>query len=370
MRADAPLLSTLDHIAKHGSRERRAEMLKRITSLYVEGASGFTEQQIQFFDEVFNRLLVKIEAGARFELSVSLAEIDNAPRCVVRRLANDGNVSVARPVLLLSPCLEDLDLLDVAKSKSQQHLLAISSRSQIAETITDVLVRRGDREVVRSVAGNSGARLSLGGFSTLIRKAEKDGILAEKVGQRADIPEPLLRVLFAQATHVVQKRLFATATQETRAKIVHVLAEISDEYEINASPRGGVAAQIASPTAQPERRLDEMILAKLARDGNREETILGLSKLCKIPIEKMHRIMGNKGADPVLVVCKALSFNWHTARAIMLLQTAGLGMSAHSLEIKSRNFDKLSISGCQDVVRLWHTMYGVDRPTEPADGRI
>lgn len=94
-------------------------------------------------------------------------------------------------------------------SRSQQHLLAISNRSQIAETITDVLVRRGNREVVRNVAGNSGARLSLNGFSTLVLKAEKDGILAEKVGQRADIPEPLLRVLFIHATQVVQRRLEA-----------------------------------------------------------------------------------------------------------------------------------------------------------------
>ncbi|MGA8949475.1 MAG: DUF2336 domain-containing protein, partial [Xanthobacteraceae bacterium] len=85
-----------------------------------------------------------------------------------------------------SLCLEDPDLLEVARSKSQQHLLAISNRSQIAETITDILVRRGDRDVVRAVAGNSGARLSPNGLSTLVRKAEKDGVLAEKVGLRAD----------------------------------------------------------------------------------------------------------------------------------------------------------------------------------------
>ncbi len=42
MRADASLLATLEQVAKHGSRERRAEMLKRITGLFLEGAGGFT----------------------------------------------------------------------------------------------------------------------------------------------------------------------------------------------------------------------------------------------------------------------------------------------------------------------------------------
>jgi len=363
VRVDDPLLATLDHIAKHGSRERRGETLKRITDLFVEGAGEFTPEQIGLFDEIFNRLVVKIEARARFELSVSLAGLGNAPRDVVRLLANDDNIAVARPVLEYSPCLQDPDLLDVAKSQSQLHLLAISNRSQIAEAITDVLVRRGDREVVRVVAGNSGARLSPNGFSTLVRKAETDGILAEKVGLRADIPEPLLRLLFIQAARVVQKRLIAAATQENRTKILHVLSAISNENGIGALPHDRVLVEIVTPAAQPEFKLDEMKLMQLAGEGNHEETIIGLSNLCKIPIKSMHRIMENKGGDPVLVVCKALGFGWQTARAIILLQTHGLGMSVHSLDIKSRNFDKLSISGCQDVMRLWCSMHDVDQPS-------
>jgi len=351
--ADASLLYTLDQIAQQGSRERRAEMLKRITNLYIEGANDFTEQQIEFFTEVFNRLIVKIETRARFELSVALAGLSKAPRHVVRQLANDGNISIARPVLQHSPCLEDPDLLELASSQSQQHLLAISNRNQIAETITDVLVRRGDREVVRSVAGNSGARLSIDGFSTLVRKAEKDGVLAVKMGQRADIPAPLLRHLFTQAANVVQQRLLATATPETRAKILLVLTAISNDYGIEASAQG---AEMATPAVQSEFNIDEVTLAKLAGEGNSEGTVLGLSKLSRIPIEGVRRILWNKGGDPVLVLCKGLGFDWQTARAIIMLQTRGLGMSAHSLDIKSRHFDKLSISGCQDVMRLWCSM--------------
>jgi hypothetical protein len=362
VRADAPLLATLDHIAKNGSRERRAETLKRLANLFLEGAGGYTAEQIQLFDEVFNRLIAKIEARTRFELSISLAGLANAPRDVVRQLANDDNSSVARPVLQYSPCLELPDLLDVAKSKSQQHLLAIANRSELAEAITDVLVRRGDREVVRNVAGNLGARLSSHGFSTLVRKAERDGILAQKVGLRADIPEPLLHLLFTQAAHVVQKRLLAAAPQEIRAKILHGLAAISNDSGVDAFPRGAVSDEIAIPDVPSESKLDEMIVAKSAGEGNHEETMLGLSRLCRISIESMHRIMGSKGGDPALVVCKALGFRWQTARAIVLLQTRGLGMSPHSLEIKNRNFHKMSVRGCQDVLRLWNAMHDVDQP--------
>ena len=43
-------------------------------------------------------------------------------------------------------------------TQSQQHLLAIAQRNALSEQVTDVLVERGDRDVVRSVAQNDRAR--------------------------------------------------------------------------------------------------------------------------------------------------------------------------------------------------------------------
>lgn len=365
MRADTSLLAAVEDIVKHGTPGRRTEILRRITDFFVGSATGFTEQHIELFDAVFNELITEIETTARFELSVKLAGIGNAPRRVVRRLAQDDQIAIAGPLLQHSERLDEPDLLSVAKSKSQQHLLAISYRRWIAQPITDVLVRRGDREVIRNVAGNSGANLSQFGFAALVHKAEKDGILAEKIGQRADLPEPLLRDLFLQATRVVQKRLLATATPDSQAKIQRVLAEISGEFGTDPSAPNIAANQITGVRPSSAGNVDEAALAKCATEGRYDDTVAGLAALCKIPLANMHRILANKHAEPAIVACKALGFGWSTARAIILLQRNGLGVSSHSLESKYRHFEKLSASGAQDVMRLWHTIHGAKR-TEAA----
>jgi uncharacterized protein (DUF2336 family) len=352
--ADAPLLAALEDIVKHGSQDRRAEMLNRITTLFIGSAASFSEAHVQLFDDVFHRLIAEIEAKARFELSIKLSVVGNAPLGVVRRLAGDDDIFVARPVLEHSERLGDPDLLQVAKTKSQLHLLAISNRNRIAETITDVLVRRGDREVVRNVAGNSGARLSQTGFSTLVRRAERDGILAEKIGQRSDTPQTFFHQLFVQATHIVQQRLLATATPEAQGKIRRVLADISEQFTRDTMPAEDSAALGRHNYIEQDTRMDEAAIAKLANGGSYDETIGALSALCKIPLQHMHRILVNKRAEPVLVVCKALGFAWPTAQAIILLMTKGQGISAHTLESKYRNFEKLSASGSQEVLRLWY----------------
>ena len=335
MNADAPLLAALEDIVKHGSQDRRADMLDRLANLFIGSAASFSEEHVQLFDEVLNRLIAKIETKARFELSIKLSGVSNAPLGIVRRLAEDDDIFVARPVLEQSERLADPDLLKVARTKSQPHLLAISNRQRIAEAITDVLVRRGDREVVRNVAGNSGACLSQAGFSTLVRKAERDGILAEKIGQRSDTPQPFFHQLFIQATHIVQKRLVATATPETQAKIRRVLADISEQFT-----RDTMAAVHSTPSdwhnIEQDAKSDEVAIAELASAGRYDETIAALSGLCKIPPQNMHRILANKRADPAIVVCKALGFAWPTAQAIIVLLTKGHGTSAHTLESKHR----------------------------------
>lgn len=358
MRADFPLITELQDIVRHGSPERRAKMLGRITTLFMEGASRFTEQHVEIFDAVFSELIIKIEARARFELAIQIAGISNAPRQLVRRLAQDDHIAVAAPLLQYSERLDELDLLKVAKGKSQQHLLAISYRRRLAEAITDVLLRRGDRDVVRNVAGNLGAALSRFGFATLVQKAETDGILAEKLGQRSDVPEPLLRQLFLQATRIVQKQLLTTATADTKTKIQRVLANISSEFEM-AGFAGTIATdRIIGLRDSHQANIDEAVIAKCATDGLYDETVAALSSLCAIPLGNMHRIMANKRAEPAIVACKALGFSWSTARAVILLQKNGLGVSTHSLENKYRQFDKLSLSGAQGVMRLWHAKDG------------
>ena len=353
MSAHAPLLAALEDIVKHGSHDRRAEMLDRITDLFIGSAASFSEDHVLLFDEVFNRLIAEIEAKARFELSIKLSCISNAPLGVVRQLAEDDDIFVARPVLERSERLADPDLLKVAKTKSQLHLLAISNRNRIAEAITDVLVRRGDREVVRNVAGNSGAHLSHNGFSTLVKKAETDGILAEKIGQRRDTPQPFFHQMFIRATHVVQKRLLATATPQTQDKIRRVLADISEAFMRDTMSAHDLGALVRRDHIDPDGNMDEATILELASAGRYDDTIAALSAAWKIPPQHMHRILDNKRADPALVVCKALGFAWPTAQAIVLLLTKGHGTSAHTLDTKHRNFEKLSASGSRDVVRLW-----------------
>ncbi len=261
MFASASLIPELEDIIQHGSQDKRAKMLKRIANLFVDGSPHFNEDHIGLFDDVLCRLVVEIEAKARAEMSRTLAPINNAPTELMKKLAHDEDIEVAGPVLAESPRLKDTDLVELAQTKGQAHLAAIAGRSGIGEAITDVLVRRGDTDVVRNVAHNQTAKLSEGGFSALVRRAEGDGDLAETVGQRHDIPPHLFRDLLVRATAVVQERLLAAARPETRAEIQRVLDKVSKEYSRSAPARDYSAAlrTVAGVAANGPSRRDRTV---------------------------------------------------------------------------------------------------------------
>jgi uncharacterized protein (DUF2336 family) len=66
-------------------------------------------------------------------MSEQLAPIGQAPPSVVRRLAKNDQILIAGPVLKESARLSEDDLIEIAETKSEQHLLAVSARWWLKE---------------------------------------------------------------------------------------------------------------------------------------------------------------------------------------------------------------------------------------------
>ncbi|MCK9914134.1 DUF2336 domain-containing protein [Microbacteriaceae bacterium K1510] len=356
MGSPASLLPELEDVVQHGTAEKRAETLRRITSLFLDGATSFRDHHVALFDDVIGYLIEEIEAKALAELARRIAPVANAPAGVVSRLANSDDIDVAGPVLKQAR-LEEPELMRIAETKSQAHLLAVSMRLGISESLSDILVARGDREVARSIATNHNARLSEQAFTTLVQRAEQDGVLAEKVGQRTDIPPRLFRQLLMRASDVVQKRLLAQAKPETQLEIRKILAKVTDEVGAKAAPRNYTAALAKTRALHKERKLTEADIAEFANSGQYEETIAALATVCAVPVEVVDRLMNGERADPVLILARAVGFGWPTVKAVMSARP-GIKVNAQILDAAFENFERLTAATAQRVVRFWQVRQG------------
>jgi uncharacterized protein (DUF2336 family) len=160
MNASNSLIVDLEKAIEGGSQDKGVETLRRVTDLFLNVADRLDEAQVGVFDEVLSHLIKRMERNAVAALSARLAPVDNAPIALIRTLARDDEIAVAGPVLAQSVCLTTHDLVEIAQTKSQAHLLAISGRAQLEDAVTEQLLSRGDSAVIHRIAERIDARPS------------------------------------------------------------------------------------------------------------------------------------------------------------------------------------------------------------------
>ena len=365
------LIEELEIAIKGGSNERRTAILRQVTDFFVTSAYRLNDEQVGVFDDVLGHLVREIENKALAELSLRLAAVTNAPKDVMRRMAHHDEIAVAGPVLTRSECLTTDDLVEIAKSKGQGHLLAISNRTNLGVFVTDALLRRGNREVDQSLASNCGARFSETGLSTLVSRAEKDEDLAAKVCARRDVPSRFVRQLVSGATETVRDRLCAAADPSHRAEIERVLGFISDQVGRTVTNHNQyVEAQQLVLLMKRKGVLDEAALLEFARTQRYEETIAALSTLCSVPITLVERLLQSERSEIFLVPCKAAGFGWSTVSAILNVRSDGHAMGEADLSHAKADYQKLSRATAERVLRFWQVRDVAQRTDRTFDGNL
>lgn len=354
MAAAFSLIPELDDIVRNGTPSRRAEAIERISDLFLEGAAHYETEHVALFDDILVSLVPATPLGARMELAERFSGIGNAPPTLVTHLAHEDEIKVAGPILSRSPMLDEPTLIDIARMKSQDHLAAISGRPQLAASVTDVIVRRGDREVVRSVAANSGARFSDTGYSGLINRAADDGMLALTVGRRDDITSSSLKQLLTKTVDVVRRRLFEGAKPAQQAAIAQAMREISGGPKTQFLNRDFGPAQRAVLALHQAGGLNESALLNFSRQHKYEEAVAALAALSGIQLLTVNQLVAGDRYDPILILSKSIGLEWATARALVVLRLGpGKVPSAADIEEARINYDKLSPVTAQRVLAFW-----------------
>jgi uncharacterized protein (DUF2336 family) len=348
------LIDQLEGALTNKDLSRRAEILRRVTDLFVHGSGKFSDDQIELFDDVMSKLIEDIEVAARAALGARLARLPDAPGKVIRSLAFDDAIEVAAPVLTRSVRLDDATLAENARTKSQGHLLAISGRSVLTEMVTDILVKRGNDQVVASTACNRGAKFSTSGMSILVKRAHDNSDIALRVWSRPDISRHDLVRLFARASEIVRSKL--EAADPRRAALIRLaVAEATEAIQAEAREDSDDHAQALDHvrTLHSRGELDETRLQAFAREGNFDRTVVSLSLMCNLSVGLIERALVQSEPEQLLVLAKAIDLSWETVKAILVLNAGRDGPAKDRLDQCFASFFRLQPKTARVALRFY-----------------
>ncbi len=345
------VLLDVDGSVSRRSGEDRVRTLRRITDLFVGGATAFDDEQVELFDVVIGRFAATIETRARVDLAERLAGLANAPPGVIRSLAED-DIVVARPVLAASPRLDDQALMAIALAKGRDHMLAICERPSVSPCVTDVLVSGGDGVVRHAIAGNRGARFSVAGVAQLVGHSRRDGALGGLLAGRGDLPPETLRQLIEIAKDTARASLLAALPGADRAVASAVERGASGIGVADAmAVRGPGGARAAVRAMLGGQMPSEADIARFAAEDRPEEMIALISSLTGLSLDCLERIFAERENDLLMVIGKARGWSWPTVRALLSLRDPSL-TERHQFRRAEETFEGLAVATAGRVLHF------------------
>ncbi len=348
------LVDELNNAAAARDDKQRLRILERLADLFAAGSRGYSSDQIALFDDVLQKLAADIEVKARARLAQRLARIDTAPPRLIRSLAFDDAIEVAEPVLAHSQQLSDADLVENAATKSQEHLLAIAQRLKLSESVTDVLVERGDRRVVHKVVRNKGAQFSLAGYDKLTTRARCDRKLTLALARREDLPRHFFLKLLETASASVRAEL-ESSNPQAAAAIRDTIDEVATTVQREArkaSRRYAAAVRDANRLFNAQ-RFTEANVHSPAHTQDFERTVIALVKLGRFPADVVERALLDKGEDMILILAKAAGCSWTTAKELLLMHVAERDLQPDDLGQFFERYKKLTQETARNIIDFY-----------------
>ncbi len=347
-------LQDLIDLAKEPSSEKRRVLLREVTDLFFVNPDH-RPGALALFDDVLCQLAGEMEVAVRAELAGRIVAAEPGPSRLLRRLAADEAIEVARPVLERSTALTDDDLLKVARRRGQEHLKAISRRDSVSQALSDVIVARGDDETLGVLLRNDGAKLSREAHEAAVDRAEVNPQLHAAVVNRRDLPPDLLNDMY----FVVEAKLRAKIL-ECNAEVDPAVLEAALEAGRNrvATRDGALPADYADAERDVRNLVARKALTPKALAGmlrNRESTrfMVALAELAGIDFHTARLILERRELDALAIVCKAAEFerSLFLTFAVLVLDRDGdaMGRAKQYGEL----YAELPKESAQRTLRFW-----------------
>ncbi|CAI9416908.1 hypothetical protein ANOBCDAF_03841 [Pleomorphomonas sp. T1.2MG-36] len=321
------------------TREKRRDLLVLISELFTDGAENYTDAETRLFGDVLCRLVDQVSVDVRAQFSERMAPLACTPHAVALRLAQDEELSVSGVMLEQSDILTDTDLCEIAGALSQGHLLAITRRRGLSETVTEVLADRGNVEVLEGVTSNATARFSDIGLKRLTTRGLDHPTVLRALSKRADMPAERLA------------RAVAAFDAEARGKLENLVALSPDFAALLVTEAAGIARQqkleqekeitaLVRRIGQRLTTLDEAIDV-FVRDDRLDAIGELLVQVSGLEDSHIANVLNHDNGYGIAVVCRSLSIGDKAYLKLSQLRASHLRQPAAAVDAWVANYAEI-----------------------------
>lgn len=338
------------NIAKESSSERRRELLHEVTDLFFDNADNVSPVEQHMFGELMGKVAFDLDVEVRKELSSRFIE-GHAPRNLALKLAND-EIDVAAPILRNTKSLTDDDLINIVETKGTHYQIAVSQREIVSETVSDALVNHGNDDVLTSLLRNEGAKIADHTFDKVVERAEANPDLHRPMLSRQAIPPEVLNQLYLVVSGPMRKEILERNSHLSQAEVEAAMsrAQARIGVKVGALPEDYEAANRKVLALKASGQLDAAQLPNIWRNGDATLFKLAFANIVGVDYLTIDKMLINKDADGMALICRAKSFPRALFVTIAALTLGNQGMA--EAEVLGNMYNDVSIEDAGRALRF------------------
>ena len=251
-----PAYPDLLALARNPSADSREQLLLGVVALC--DARPPTGELSPILGEIFLTLARQAERDVRKLLSERLAQADWAPPALINVLALD-EIEIARPVLAVSPVLQDDDLLHILVEATLEHQIEIARRPGLGGRVIEAIIERAEPAILTALASNRTAEISLDGVRRLVEQSRRIAALRGPLTRHPRLTSELAEQMYQWVGVALRQSICARFQVDERK-----LAPLIEQSVYDA--RSGTMVSV--PANDPDRdEMERRLVAKLQSAG-------------------------------------------------------------------------------------------------------
>ncbi|MGB0683023.1 MAG: DUF2336 domain-containing protein [Magnetovibrionaceae bacterium] len=349
--------SYLLNLAREKSAESRNLLAETITDLFHGGGTALTERERALMFDILRKVIKDAERTVRRSVSELLADKLDAPAELVQVLGND-EIEVAYPILTQSDVLKDESLIEVIRTRTLEHQLAISLREEVSEAVSDSLVATGNTKVIKSLLDNPSAQISGKTMEYLVEESKRVDTFQEPILNRGDLEPHLAKRMFLWVSAALRKHIVDNlGLEQEQVDDLLEQAAIKGAAELEQEATSRSKSEELAEELGSDRTVTPELLISALESGEVRLFIALFKKMTDLRQKLIWRMVLEPGGEGLAIVCRAADFSSQEFSDVFYLTRKARPGAKLASEKEVRKalafFDRVGNDDAREVVKRW-----------------
>lgn len=337
---DRAQVADLVRLAHDKTDRGRGLLVENIVDLFLTPDGRLNDHERALMSDILCKLVEEVEAIVRKELAERLSRVKDAPKDLIRLLAND-EISIARSILENASVLRAPDLIEIIRLRTNEHRMCIALRQEVVPEVSDALIEYGDTDVIEAMLRNPDAEISERSMEYLVAESRRVDRFQEPLILNHDLPPALAHRMFWWVSAALRSHILLNY-EAAEHELDEAIEEATKRALVDHSPEDAIenrAHRLVNRLLQ-NGDLTVPFLVQALRQQRVHVFIAGLAELGGIAYRTAARIFSDPGGECLAVLCKAIGIERANFTTIfLLLEQAQATRSTMDPGILKRNLD-------------------------------